>query len=68
VYADPPEFRVGHKEPFYGGDRPDKGWDKAMRDAGIPEAIVGAVGMHFKLSAEKARGLAEAIYSDEDST
>jgi len=68
VYSDPPEFRVGHKEPIYGGNRPDKGWDKVMKDAGIPEAIVGAVRMHFKRSADEARGLAEALYGDEGSS
>lgn len=65
VYSDPAMFRVGEREPFYGGDRPTRGWDKTMRDAGIPEPIIGAVGMHFKQEAEEAKGLAERLYDSE---
>ncbi len=65
VYSDPAEFRVGEKEPFYGGDIPHKGWDKMMRDAGIPEGIIGAVSMHFRRAAEEAKSLASTIYDGE---
>ncbi len=62
VYTDPPDFRVGRKEPCYGGDLPEKGWMKAMQDAGIPEPIIGAVSMRFKGSAERVKQLAGEIY------
>lgn len=65
VYSDPSMFRVGQKEPFYHGDVPYKGWDKQMRDAGIPEAIVGAVSMHFRRQADEAKELAGRIYDGE---
>jgi hypothetical protein len=65
IYSDPAEFRVGEKEPFYGGDVPHKGWDTTMRAAGIPEGIIGAVGMHFRQDAEKAKRLAADIYGGE---
>ena len=65
VYSDPSMFRVGEKEPFYHGDRPYKGWDKTMRDAGIPEPIIGAVKMHFKREADEARELADSLYENE---
>jgi hypothetical protein len=64
VYSDPSMFRVGEKEPFYHGDRPLKGWDKQMRDAGIPEPIVGAIGMHFRREAQEAKELAASIYNE----
>jgi len=51
VYSDPPSFQVGERH-WMGGDRPYDGWQKSMRDAGIPESIVGAVSMHFKQSRE----------------
>jgi hypothetical protein len=66
VYSDPPEFRVGQKEPFYGGDVPRKGWEQEMRSAEIPDAIIGAVSMHFKRSATEAKELAGRIYDGEE--
>lgn len=65
VYSEPSMFRVGEKEPFYHGDRPYKGWDKQLRDAGIPEPIIGAVKMHFKREADEARELADSLYESE---
>jgi hypothetical protein len=65
VYSDPPDFRVGEKEPCYGGDIPHKGWDTTMRDAGIPEPIIGAVSIHFREAAENAKRLASDIYDGE---
>jgi ribosomal 50S subunit-associated protein YjgA (DUF615 family) len=65
VYSEPSMFRVGEKEPFYHGDRPYKGWDKTMQDAGIPESIIGAVKMHFRREAEEAKELADRLYDEE---
>jgi hypothetical protein len=65
VYSDPSMFRVGEKEPFYGGDVPHKGWDKTLRDAGIPESIIGAVSMHFRQEAEEAKEMAGRLYDNE---
>lgn len=64
VYSDPPMFRVGEREPTYGGDIPRAGWDDEMKKAGIPESIIGAVSMHFKRCAKEARETAEAIYGE----
>jgi hypothetical protein len=66
VYSDPPEFRVGQKEPFYGGDVPRKGWEQEMRSAEIPDVIIGAVSTHFKRSASEAKELAASIYDGEE--
>ena len=62
VYSDPPDFRVGQKESYYGGDVPYKGWDQKMRSAEIPEGIIGAVSMHFRRSADEAKETAASIY------
>jgi hypothetical protein len=62
VYSDPACFTVGERDPLYGGDVPRKGWDKEMRDAGIPEEIIKRVRYHFREEAEKAKSAAEEIY------
>lgn len=67
VYTEPPEFRVGEREPSFGADKPYEGWDKKMRDAGIPEAIVSAVAEHFKSEAKKIRETVDEIYGDGES-
>lgn len=46
VYADPPQYFVGHDSPY--GDVPEPGWDDALRKHDIPEPIVGAVSAHFE--------------------
>lgn len=66
VYSEPSMFRVGEKEPFYHGDIPYKGWDKTMRDAGIPEPLIGAVKVHFRREADEAREMADRIYDERD--
>jgi hypothetical protein len=65
VYTDPPEFRVGERDPMFSGDRPYDGWDKKMRDAEIPEAIVSAVAAHFRRHAEEARAYVNETYPEE---
>lgn len=65
VYSEPPMFRVGEKEPYYGGDIPRAGWDTEMREAGLPEDIIGAVSMHFKREAKAAKEAASEIYGEE---
>jgi hypothetical protein len=45
VYSNPACFRVGNKAEH--GDVPLYGWDVEMREAKIPETIIGAVKMHF---------------------
>jgi hypothetical protein len=64
VYSDPPDFRVGQRDPCYGGDVPYEGWDTKMREAGLPEMIIGAVSMHFKRCADEAREGVEEVYGD----
>lgn len=66
VYTEPPEFRVGEREPVLGADKPYEGWDKKMRDAGIPEAIVSAVAEHFKSEAKKIREAVDEIYGEDE--
>lgn len=51
VYSDPPCFQVGERH-WMGGDRPYAGWQQKMKNAGIPEIIIGAIGVHFKQSRE----------------
>ena len=66
VYSDPPYFGVGERH-WISGDRPYDGWKKRMRDAGIPEVIIGAVSMHFKKCVDDRRAAAEEeTYKDED--
>ncbi len=65
IYSDPSDFRVGEKESHYGGTVPHKGWDKTMRAAGIPESIIGAVGMIFTRDAAEAKRAAEELYAEE---
>jgi hypothetical protein len=36
-----------------GGDRPYSGWREKLKSAGIPEDIIGAIGVHFKQSREE---------------
>lgn len=47
IYSDPPKFVVGEKH-WIAGDRPYANWNKEMRSANIPEAIIDAVQMHFE--------------------
>jgi hypothetical protein len=47
VYANPPSFQVGEKH-YMGGDVPYSGWKERLEKVGIPEAVIGAVVMHFK--------------------
>lgn len=61
VYSDPPKFVVGEKH-WIAGDRPYEGWKDKMQEAGLPEAVIGAVSMIFKEGAELRRSLVE----DED--
>jgi hypothetical protein len=56
VYSDPPMFQVGEREPFYGGDRPHKGWEKMMLDAEIPMSIIETISLHFRSEAEEVKG------------
>jgi hypothetical protein len=65
VYSDPPEFRVGERDSCYGGDIPHKGWDARMRDAGIPEEVIGPVSMIFRDSADQILQSVEKIYGGE---
>lgn len=46
VYSDPPMFQVGEKH-WISGDKPYAGWKTKLRDADIPEVIIGAVQVHF---------------------
>jgi hypothetical protein len=64
VYSDPPMFHVGRADPCFGGDLPSQGWDATMRAAGLPESIVGAVGMHFKRCAREVQEAAAEIYGE----
>lgn len=66
VYSEPPEFRVGEREPGFGADKPYDDWDKKMREAGIPEAIISAVTEHFKSEAKKLREAVDEIYGEDE--
>lgn len=46
VYSDPPSFQVGEKH-WIAGDEAYGGWKLKLRNAGIPEEIIGAVQVHF---------------------
>lgn len=48
VYADPPMFSVGERDPNTYGDRPNTGWDTQLRNASIPEAIIERVSHLFQ--------------------
>ena len=63
IYSEPAKFIVGEKS-YYGGDKPYDGWDTKMRDAGIPEAIIGSVRIHFERCAKEAREAVEEEYGD----
>lgn len=47
VYSDPPCFQVGEKH-YLGGDRPYPKWREKLEAAGIPEAVTGAISVHFR--------------------
>ena len=61
VYSNPVKFYVGREGP-YGGDIPKKGWQDALLEAGIPEAVLDVVRDHFRKSAEKVRDMMSLIY------
>jgi len=65
VYSDPPMFQVGERH-WISGDTPYPGWKGKMKEAGIPEDIIGAVGMHFKQCAEARREIAAADDYEDD--
>jgi hypothetical protein len=62
VYSDPPSFQVGEKY-YLGGDRPYPGWEEKLKAVGLPEIIIGAVGMYFKQCKEER--IKAAYESDE---
>jgi hypothetical protein len=63
VYADPPYYQVGEREPFCGGDVPYKDWEEGLRKAGIPEPILTRVGHLFPEARKKAQELLDATYA-----
>jgi hypothetical protein len=65
VYSKPAKFVVGERDPLYGGDIPNKGWDEKMREAGIAEAVIGAVRIYFRKQADEVKEAAERIYGEE---
>jgi hypothetical protein len=66
VYSDPPSFQVGERH-WMGGDRPHAGWKQKLEEAGIPESVIGAVGMHFKVDRDQRIAAAsEEGYTSED--
>jgi hypothetical protein len=65
VYTDPPMFQVGERH-WISGDTPYPGWKDKLREARIPEDIIGAVSMHFKKCAQERKDLCEADDYDED--
>lgn len=65
VYSGPPCFKVGEKH-WMGGDKPYPNWQQNFRDAGIPEALIGAVAHHFRVCADERKQMAEeSDYEDE---
>jgi len=66
IYSDPPEFKLGERDPMYGGDIPYPGWRDKLRAAGIPEAIVDKLKHHFREERERAIEAAETIYGSDD--
>lgn len=48
VFSNPPVFTVGEKYLMGTGDSPYDGWERALREATIPETIVDKVGAYFK--------------------
>ena len=65
IYSDPPDFKVGERDACYGGDIPYKGWEAKMRDAGIPEEVIGPVSRIFRDSADQILQSVEKIYGGE---
>lgn len=65
VYSDPPEFRIGERH-WMSGDKPYPGWKDKLKEAGIPEDIIGVISMHFKKDSEERKLLAEESDEDED--
>jgi hypothetical protein len=66
VYSDPPMFRVGEKDPLYGGDVAEPGWRGKLQAAGIPTALLDRIKHHFRDERERALEAADAIYKAED--
>lgn len=64
VYSDPPYFRVGENSAY--GDRPYPEWSKEMKEANIPEMIIGAVSLHFKKEKEEALEAVNYTLTDAD--
>lgn len=58
VYSDPPRFQVGEKH-WIAGDTPYPAWKDQLREAGIPESIIGAVQAHFDQGKQDRIALAE---------
>ena len=48
VYTDPPRFVVGERDyAADGGERANEDWDKRLREARIPEAVIARVGAYL---------------------
>lgn len=64
VYADPPQYFVGHDSPY--GDLPEAGWEAKMLKEGIPESVVGAVSVHFRRAKDEAFDDVRRAFGDDD--
>ncbi len=64
VYSDPPRFSIGERH-WISGDKPYKGWKAELEKAGIPEAIIGAVGVHFDRCKQERIEVASSEDDDE---
>jgi hypothetical protein len=62
VYSDPPCFQVGEKH-YLGGDKPYPKWKEKLEAAGLPEVLIGAISVHFRVDKE-AR--VQASYEDDE--
>jgi len=51
IYSDPPCFTVGERH-WISGDKPYDGWEKKLKDAHIPEAIIEKIAYHFQSDKE----------------
>lgn len=61
IYSNPPCFTLGEKC-YYGGATPYPDWKERLEKAGLPEVIIGAIGMYFCKSKEEALESVESAY------
>jgi hypothetical protein len=66
IYSDPARFYPGEREPYSYTDQPRGDWERAFKNAGINEAAINKVRLHFEYEASKYKDYYDNLEKDEE--